>query len=65
MKGFVTRKTHVKYISTISYCFYVMAKVKNFVHTSHADAEEDVFDYDINFQGIIVLARLKCLLKSC
>ena len=43
-KGLVTRNTHVQYESPTSSGNKVMAKVKVFVHASHADADADTDD---------------------
>ena len=41
VKGLVTSNTHVQYESFISSSYKVMAKIKVFVHASHADADAD------------------------
>ena len=42
MKGLVTSNTHVQYESFISSGNKVMAKVKVFVHASHADTNANM-----------------------
>ena len=43
VKGIVTWNTHMQYESPITSGLKVMAKVKVFVHASHADADTDAY----------------------
>ena len=56
MKGFVTRNTHVQYESYISSGLKVTAKVKVFVHASHADTDADA-KADISPPDIFIPTR--------